>query len=274
MRGEFVDVGDARLYYYAAGTRGAGEPIVLLHGFPTSSHVWSRVVPLLPPGHRVVVLDLLGYGRSDRPGASVDLSIRGHADRVLKLMDALGINYAALVGHDLGGGIAIELALRAPARVSRLCLVDSVAFGEWPGREVRLARATLPLTRHLPGSWIGSILRADLLRGYASSEEGAHSVDQFIKPFADGEGVQTLVRHLESLDATETIAHAVRLQHVVVPTAIVWGADDPFLPVNLARRLHDAIPGSTIDLVPGGRHFLPEESPERVGDVVSSLLSR
>ena len=81
MRGEFVDIGGARLYYYAVGTRGAGEPIVLLHGFPTSSHIWSRVAPLLPNGHRVVVLDLLGYGRSDRPSGR-PLGPRGRQHRV------------------------------------------------------------------------------------------------------------------------------------------------------------------------------------------------
>ena len=274
MRGEFVDVGDARLYYYAAGTRGSGEPLVFVHGFPTSSHLWSRVVPLMPAGHRVVVLDLLGYGRSDRPSAGADLSIRGHADRLLRLLDLLGINYAAMIGHDLGGGIATELAVRTPARVSRLCLVDTVAFDGWPGREVRLARATMPLTRHLPGSWIGSILRADLLRGYSSTELGVHSVDQFSRPFCEPDGVETLVAHLGAMNASETVAQGTQLKDVVVPTAIVWGADDPFLPVDLGRRLHDAIPGSTLDVVAAGRHFLPEESPERVSDVVQSLLTR
>ena len=273
MRGEFVDVGDARLYYYAAGTRGAGEPIVFVHGFPTSAHLWSRVVPLMPEGHRVVVVDLLGYGRSDRPKGA-DLTIRGHADRLVRLLDLLGINYAAIVGHDLGGGIALDLTLRAPARVSRLCLVDSVAFDGWPGREVRLARATMPLTRHLPSSWIGTILRADLLRGYLSSEHGAHSVDQFIRPFLEADGVQTLVAHLGALDARETMAHESRLKEVVVPAAIVWGSDDPFLPVDLGRRLQAAIPGATLEVVAGGRHFLPEEAPERVANVVKSLLTR
>src|ERR671917_498738 len=57
----------ARVYYYAAGTRGTGEPLVFIHGFPTSSHLWRDVVPLLPDGHRAIVIDLLGYGRSDRP---------------------------------------------------------------------------------------------------------------------------------------------------------------------------------------------------------------
>src|SRR5574337_590242 len=101
MRGEFVDVGGARLYYYAAGTRGAGAPLVLLHGFPTSSYLWHRVVPLLPEGHRVVVCDLLGYGRSDRP-LQRDLSIAGHAGRVIGLLDALRIASATIIGHGLG----------------------------------------------------------------------------------------------------------------------------------------------------------------------------
>jgi pimeloyl-ACP methyl ester carboxylesterase len=123
MRGEFVDVGGTRLYYYAAGSRGAGEPIVLIHGFPTSSHLWRDVVPLLPSGRRVVVVDLLGYGRSDRP-MERDLSIKGHAERVIALLDALRIQYAAIVGHDLGGGIAQYLAVRHPTRVERHALID------------------------------------------------------------------------------------------------------------------------------------------------------
>ena len=83
MRGEFIDVNGARLYYYAAGSRGVGEPVVFLHGFPTSSHLWTEVVPLVPKGHRVVVVDLLGYGRSDRPAGrdSDELAIRVAAGR-------------------------------------------------------------------------------------------------------------------------------------------------------------------------------------------------
>src|SRR5215213_5873723 len=99
MRGEFLDLGEVRLYYYAAGSRGAGEPIVLLHGFPTSAHLWSDVVPSLPAGHRVVVLDLLGFGRSDPPSSSAAVDMRSHAERVVAVLDRLGINFACLVGH-------------------------------------------------------------------------------------------------------------------------------------------------------------------------------
>jgi len=273
MRGEFVDVGGARLYYYAAGTRGAGEPIVFLHGFPTSSHLWRDVVPLVPDGHRVVVLDLLGYGRSDRPDGR-DLTIRGHAERVLALLDALRIEYVSLVGHDVGGGIAQYLAVRYPTRVARLCLIDSVGFDEWPSREFKYVKATLPLTRFLPTTWILSLLRTELQRGYAEQERGAHSIDMYVRPFATSEGRDVLVEHMLALDPHETAALAPRLKDVVAPTAIVWGAHDPFLSTALARRLQEAIPDATLDVINDARHFTPEDAPQTIARVVSEWLTR
>src|SRR4051812_26594452 len=103
MRGEFIDLSRARVYYYAARTRGTGVPVVFLHGFPTSSHLWNGVVPFMPVGHRLVVLDLLGYGRSDRP-LHHPVDIRAHAERVVLLLDELRVRRACLVGHGLGGG--------------------------------------------------------------------------------------------------------------------------------------------------------------------------
>lgn len=273
MRGEFVDVGGVRIYYYAAGTRGSGEPVVFLHGFPTSSHLWNAVVPLVPKGHRVVVADLLGYGRSDPPDGR-ELSIRAHGDRIITLLDALGINYATIVGHDLGGGIGQSLAVRHPARVSRLCLIDSVAMDGWPGREVKLVRATMPLTRFLPATWMLSVLRADLLRGYLVSERGTYSIDQYVRPFSSDAGRDSLVAHLAALDSAETKALEPRLKDIVAPTAVIWGAEDPFLPLQLGTRLSEAIPGATLDVVPDVRHFTPEEAPERVVAVLTDLLSR
>lgn len=273
MRGEFVDIDGARLYYYAAGNRGAGEPVVLIHGFPTSSHLWRDVVPLVPDGHRVVVVDLLGYGRSDRP-LGRDLSIKAHADRVLALLDALRIEYASVAGHDLGGGIAQYLAVRHPTRVARLCLIDSVAFDEWPTRPVRLARATLPLTRHLPPGWILSVVRSELERGYVADEQGSHSIELYLKPFSTPEGRDVLVQHLQALDAEETLALQPRLKDIVAPTAVINGAHDPFLSSALAKRLHEAIPNSTLDIIPDVRHFTPEEAPETLAAILGRWLER
>jgi pimeloyl-ACP methyl ester carboxylesterase len=273
VRGEFVEAGGARLYTYAAGTRGGGEPVVLLHGFPTSSHLWARVAGMLPEGHRVLVVDLLGYGRSDRPNG-LPLTLRAHAERVVELLDAFGVNFACVVGHDVGAGVAQQLAVRWPQRVARLGLVSAVAYDEWPARELRLARAMLPLTRNLPPTFLLSLLRKELLRGYSEPGAGERSVARYVRPFATPVGRDALVEHLLALDANETQALAPRLKELVMPTAVVTGAHDPFLLPSVAERLAGDIPHATLDVVPDGRHFLPEEQPRAVADVIARLLAR
>ena len=96
----------------------------------------------------------------------------------------------------------------------------------------------------------------------------------YVRPFASPEGRDALVDHMMSLDSSETKAIEPRLKDIVAPTAIVWGAEDPFLPVGIGRRLTAEIPGSSIAVVPDVRHFTPEEAPEKVADVLTELLAR
>lgn len=272
MRGEFVDVGGARLYYYAAGTRGAGAPVVFLHGFPTSGHLWGDVVAQMPAGHRIVVADLLGYGRSDPPHARA-LTLRAHAERVVGLLDALQITSACVVGHDLGGGVAQSLALDWPARVSQLALVNSVAFNGWPTRNVRIAKALMPLVRRLPTNWLLPIVRADLERGYYDATRAVHSIDKFQRPFNSDEGKKVFLQHLAALDPKETQSLGARLAEIRVPTAVVWGPDDPYLPIALGRRLAEAIRGASFHVIDDAYHFTPEDSPREIAQIVGALLS-
>ena len=271
MRGEFVDVDGARLYYYAAGTRGAGAPVVFLHGFPTSGHLWGEVVAQMPAGHRIVVVDLLGYGRSDPPGARA-LTLHAHAQRVVGLLDALGIRSACIVGHDLGGGIAQELAINWPARVSQLVLVDSVAFAGWPTRDVRIARRLMWLVRKLPTNWLLPIVRADLERGYYDPARAAHSIDKYQRPFNSDDGRKVFLQHLAALDAKETQVLGARHREISVPTSVVWGAHDPYLPLQLAERLTAAIPGAALEVIDDARHFTPEDSPRAIAQHIAALL--
>jgi 2-hydroxymuconate-semialdehyde hydrolase len=272
VRGEFVDVGGARLYYYAAGTRGAGEPVVFLHGFPTSGHLWGDVVAQMPAGHRLVVADLLGFGRSDPPGGRA-LTLHAHAERIVGLLDILGIDRACIVGHDLGGGVAQSLAVHWPSRVSRLALIDSVAFNGWPSRDVRIARFLLPLIRHIPTNWLLPVVRADLERGYYDTVHATHSIDRYQRPFHSDDGRAVLLSHVAALDNRETLDLAERLHEISVPTAIIWGSHDPFLPMSLGKQLTQAIRASTIDVLSGARHFTPEEEPREVAEILAHLLT-
>jgi len=272
VRGEFVDVGGARLYYYAAGTRGAGAPVVFLHGFPTSGHLWGDVVAQMPAGHRIVVADLLGYGRSDPPGTRA-LTLHAHAERVVGLLDALQIGSACIVGHDLGGGVAQSLALDWPRRVSQLALVNSVAFNGWPARDVRIAKRLMPLVRRLPTNWLLPIVRADLERGYYDATRAVHSIDKFQRPFNSDEGKKVFLQHLAALDPRETQSLGARLSEIHVPTAVIWGTNDPYLPLALGRRLASAIRGASFHVIDDARHFTPEDSPREIAQIVGGLLS-
>lgn len=273
MRGEFLDLSGARIYYYAAGTRGAGNPVVFLHGFATSGHLWTDVVPLMPSGHRLVVLDMLGYGRSDRPG-SRELDIRAHAGRIVELFDELGIDSACVVGHGLGGGVAQSLAVRHADRVSHLGLIDSVAFDRWPNRRARFARATLPVTRYLPARPIAAALRRALARGYADPARVARSIDMYVRPFADDAGRDALIAHVRAMRSDETADLAARLSGLTIPAAVVWGRHDNIVPLEVGRRLQAAIPGASLTIVDGARHFPPEEAPRPVADALAELLRR
>jgi len=273
MRGEFVEVGEGRLYYYASGTRGAGEPVVLLHGFPTSSHLWSQLTPLLPPGHRIVVLDLLGFGRSD-PAGDNDMGVCAHARRVLELLDVLGIEQATIVGHDMGAAIALETALTARTRVSRLCLVNPMTAGAASGVAADTAVRLASLLGHASPSIITSSLRSRLRRGYVSPERGSHSIDQYLRPFSSSVGQRSLMSHLSAQRDPRTSEPTTEPDQISVPTAIICGADDPFRSSSMAGRLQQQIPGATMEVIPGARHFVPEEDPQVVARVISALVSR
>jgi len=272
MRGEFVDIGGQRMYYFASGTRGEGVPVILLHGFPTSSRLWQGVVRDFPAGHRLVVCDLPGFGRSDPSPGAADCA--DHAAAVLRLMDDLRIARACLVGHGLGGGVAQVIAAHAPDRVSHLALVDSAAFGAAPRRMARLARALLPLAGMLPPGLLAGLVQGSVREGFVDPDRSRLTLDTCLHPFTTPIGRDHLVQHLRALRRCATTELATPLEASRIPAAILWGADDPFYPVALAHRLHAAIPGSTLEIVEDVRHFLPEDAPERVLAALTALLRR
>jgi pimeloyl-ACP methyl ester carboxylesterase len=271
MRGEFVEVGDHRLYYYAAGTRGQGDPIILIHGFPTSSHLWSNLVALLPTGHRIVVPDLLGSGRSD-PGERDDLSIRGHADRMLKLMDALGVARACLVGHHMGACVSIRVAAKAPQRVTHLALLHPLAGDVTLTGTLAVFRAFMPLTRVTPMAWLRTPLRSELVRWFSDEGRGRSSAEQYVSAWQKPTRWRQFLRQLGALSATDVTECTQQLRTLTVPVSIVGSDHDPAVPRVALDRIRESLPDAPLDIIRDARHFSPEESPERVAGAIARLL--
>ncbi len=275
MRGEFIDLEGRRLYYYAAGTRGIGEPVLFLHGAAASSHLWNAVVPLMPAGHRLIVADLLGCGRSDRAGDDA-LTAAAHAGRALALLDDLRVDRACVVGHAAGGAVATALALAAPDRVSRLTLVSATTLGAWPRRAAPAARAlaATPAGRLLGAPLLAGLVHGALLRGFADREIGRHALDQFLLPFTQRLGVDSLVAQLRAMSDVSGAALGARLGALRQPTSVIWGARDPWLSTATGARLAAAIPGATFEVIPDARHYTPLDAPEQIAACIAALLRR
>ena len=247
---------------------GDGPPVLLLHGFPTSADLWRREAWLIAQRMRVIVPDLMGYGQSDK-AAEADLSEPAQAAYARELLERLGIDELAVVGHDIGGAVAQMLALDGELRVRAMVLLDSACFDAWPVEGVRMTQAVLP--EQETGPFVEDILRAAFVLGIAHQnriEPGV--IDAYIEPWKDDPAA--FFRAVRSLTGKGLVGRDTELAGLEIPALIIWGEDDPFLPAELAERLGEAIPLSTIALLPGCSHFIPEDAPETVGPLVYEFL--
>lgn len=284
MRGEFVDLDGVRLYCYAYGERGAGHPIVLVHGTFTSSSLWQDVLRLLPKGHRVLVLDLLGHGRSDPPGTAA-MTVAAHAARLDQLLDIMGVREAILVGHGMGAAIAARVAHEQPERIARLMLVNPTLLAGSAdeallNRRVRRVASLVWLWQRLSPAWVASALHSALLPCFAHRDSGARLLDVYLKPFRLKDGRDAACAQLTALgqSRSDTIA-ALAPGAIQCPTALVLGQNDPFLNTTRSERLVGWLTAATngalsVHTLPGVAHVAPEEAPDRLSTLVSELISR
>jgi 2-hydroxymuconate-semialdehyde hydrolase len=252
----YVDVGD-------------GPPVVLLHGFPTSSYLWRGLVPLLAARFRVVAPDLLGYGDSDHP-RDAPLDIAAQADYVRELVDHLELDRFALVAHAHGGGVA-QLLVLAGAPVETAVLLDPIAFDAWPVGGTRDLRDRDPdsLTGDDVDAWVREAFVAGTVDPSSLREDDLRA---YIRPWVKPDGPKALWRAARALDGHGLAGHEAAFASWELPVLLLWGEDDPFLPTELGERLHEAIPSSSLGLVPGCGHFLPEEAPETIFPMISEYL--
>ena len=257
---------------------GSGPVLLLVHGMAGSSTTWERVVPALSKRCTVVAPDLLGHGKSAKPRG--EYSLGNHADVLRDLMNALGLDRATLVGQSFGGGVVMQMAYQYPERCERLVLIDSGGLG----REVHpvLRALAIPAAEQLfplvcnpavraaagrIGTWLGGIgagaspVVQEIWRSYASLADADtrwaffHTLRGVIDP--GGQAVSAVNRLYLSAD---------------IPTLIVWGARDPFIPLRHANDAHAAIPGSRLQIFEDVGHYPRCEAPERFTRVLFEFL--
>jgi deazaflavin-dependent oxidoreductase (nitroreductase family) len=251
-----VELADARI---ALDDVGAGDPVLLLHGFPVTRALWAGVAPrLAEAGHRVLAPDLVGYGESE-PAPGLGVGMASQARWMLELLDRLGIARAAVVAHDVGTAAAQLMLVRAPERIRALVLMDGVHGREWAMEAVASIQAWDPQQ----ASRLAPVLVRRLgrpLRGLLAVYEGE-------------EGGRRLIRAARDLDPGETAGLQDALAARRVPALVLWGDRDPFFPVDTVARPLAELLGADLRVLPGG-HFLPLDAAEAVSAELCAFLGR
>lgn len=269
-----VDVGGLDVHVAEAG---AGEPLVLLHGWPQHWWCWHRVIPLLAPHFRLVVPDLRGHGWSGAPASGYDKEQL--ATDLLGLMDVLELPRVGLVGHDWGGWTGFLACLRAPERFSAF-----LALGiTHPFQPPDLARARnawrlayqVPLSTPLLGQ---ALLRSSpraveqLVRTGSTQEVDPTPYGTVLQEPARARATVQLYRTFLLHEGPAAIAGKYRSQRLTVPTRLVVGADDPVAAPALLSGWEPYADDMAVEVLPQVGHFVPEEAPQAVADRARALF--
>jgi pimeloyl-ACP methyl ester carboxylesterase len=258
---------------------GEGPTLVLVHGIAGSSTTWRGVFPALAEHYTVVAPDLLGHGHSAKPRG--DYSLGAYASGIRDLLTVLGQERVTVVGHSLGGGVAMQFAYQFPERAERLVLVAAGGLGKEVSPLLRAvtvpgAEYVLPvlLNRRIreAGEWFGRVPRrlgwrpgdtvAEVWRSYTTLTE-RHGQQAFIHT----------IRSVIDVAGQRVSAHDRLYLARALPTLIVWGDEDRIIPVSHAHLAAESMPGARLEILEGAGHFLPWRDAERFLLVLEDFLA-
>jgi pimeloyl-ACP methyl ester carboxylesterase len=271
-----IELHGHRVIYRIAG---AGPPVVLIHGMVNSSRHWAAVAEQLARDHTVIAPDLIGHGDSATPRG--DYSLGAHAAGIRDLLTVIGVERASIVGHSLGGGVAMQFFYQFPQRTERLVLISSGGLG----REVSplLRGAALPGVSKLVSlaahrGVLGALWQAGQQMRKRGSRQGIYlqAVVRALRPLEQPGAREAFLQTLRSvIDVHGQRVSAQDRLYLLrdVPTLIVWGERDRTIPLEHGRRAHHDIPHSRFETLPRAAHFPHLEDPDGLAAVLQDFLA-
>jgi haloalkane dehalogenase len=253
---------------------GEGEPILLLHGEPTSSYLWRNVIPpLVAAGYRAIAPDLIGFGHSDKPEDIGWYSYDRHVASIAQLVEELDLRDVTLVVHDWGGPIGLRVAVEHEARIARLVILDTGIGVGAPGETwLRFREAVRKAGGALD---IGRLVAAGTSQGLSDEVRAAYDA-----PFPTPEskaGALAFPEHVPTEPDHPNAAAMLRVRDALrdwrKPASVIWGAEDGVLPPAVAERFVELIPGASGPvLLEGAGHFLQEDRPAELSAAILDFL--
>lgn len=265
-----VEVGGQRVYVEQAGR---GEPILMVHGFGSSSYSWREVMPELASRYRVAALDLSGFGWTERPDSLDSYTREGQVALIVGVMDALGLDNAHIVGHSYGGALTMALAAEHPERVRSMVLVSSAAISYPTDRRKWFAGVPSLSYAYVRGMALRPIFFRRLFRRayYDDSLVTDDLIDSYLERLrVEGvaRGFKGLTRPLPASPAEQEI----RYEDLDIPALVVWGAEDRVAKPELGRAHAGLLPDHRFVTIEEAGHSPMEEQPDEFLRVVIEFL--
>ena len=275
----FVNLHGHRIAYREEGDRSA-EPLLLIHGMAGSSRAWVPIIGPLAAKYRVIAPDLLGHGRSDKP--RTDYSLGAFAVWLRDLLDELDIPAATLVGHSLGGGVALQVAHQHREYCRRLVLVNSGGLGTDISMPLRLlaapgAELLLPVFASRPALFLGNGCRVAARCPGRGRVQDCRRRWRKYAALRDPLVRQAFMRTLRSVVDVrgQTVCALDRLPRLVgdLPTLIVAGARDSVIPADHAQAAHAALPGSRLEIIDDAGHHPQLDCPDMLAELIDEFVA-
>ena len=272
---KFLELHGDRVAYRDAGH---GEVLLLIHGMAGSATTWRAVLPQLAKKYRVVAPDLLGHGESAKPRG--DYSLGAFAVWLRDFLDELGITRATVVGHSLGGGVAMQFVYQHPDYCERLVLISSGGLGPDVGVILRLLSApgaefVLPVIAPKPVLRVGDKVKSWLTTAGVQSPRGAELWSAY-SSLSDRLTRQSFLRTLRSVvdyrGQAVSALNRLKLQ-AELPVMAIWGEKDDIIPVEHAYAAQAARQGSRLEVLPDVGHFAQVEAPTKVVELIEDFIA-
>jgi haloalkane dehalogenase len=253
---------------------GSGAPVLLLHGWPTSSYLWREVMVPIAERNRVLAIDLPGFGGSDKP-----LGVRYGFELFERTLDgflaALGVEEVGLAVHDLGGPVGLHWTVRRPGRVTRLAILNTLVYPEFSEAVLQFIKAcSTPELREQLTSPAG--LEAAMGLGLADeSNLTEEMLDGVREPFRTPESRRALADAGIGLEPEGFAEIARLLPSLGIPVRVIYGERDRILPDvrETMSRVKQDLPQAEVTALPECGHFLQEEAPDEVGALLARFFA-
>lgn len=256
----------------AAGSAGRGPPLVLAHGWPWSSFSWHRIIPDLASRYHVHWYDMPGYGRSDK-GTAQRTSLDVQAQVFAEMLAHWRLGQPMVVAHDMGGAATLRAHLLLDCEFDRYVLMNVVAMRPWGseffGHVGRHVQAFLGLPPHIHRAVVEAYIKGAIVH-----EVEPGDVEKLVEPWLSEAGRVSFYRQFVQADEKYTAEVEPMFGSIRCPVKIIWGEDDPWIPLQRGKSLHALIPQASFETLAGVGHLPQLEAPHLVFERLHTFLSR